>query len=401
MPAQERALKSVKTQNVYLEQSIYGQMLDVAADWRTGEIASLLLDAQAARRAQIWAGPTHVMETVQTQDIDRRRRLAQAVLELIEFRRTWWGYEFEVVSEFFGFVETIAPGTIRTHHFFDHHASIAREQYLGALALIVAVTTGKFEVPIAALQHAKASSQLLHARFAIDPEKWINRMIEVVDKEETKKEQDFEGPNAMTIEQMETEITALQNSATKLSKRALQKLNSNRDRICKAYSAMEVGPILSSIFTLPLELEVMFDIPKLVTSLKKLETEWSRTLLEREVREAQLKDFAANPRLTRATLQAAIRAATQVGIPTSYIGFQIVLRELQQCFNRQTLPTGGLTFDVQHAGAIAHFDIVMTTDATLAGNLKTMANYIEKRSKGARRCAIVTDGNQLRKALAS
>jgi hypothetical protein len=40
-------------------------------------------------------------------------------------------------------------------------------------------------------------------------------------------------------------------------------------------------------------------------------------------------------------------------IPTSYIGFQIVLRELQQCFNRQTLPTGGLTFDVQHAGTDA------------------------------------------------
>jgi hypothetical protein len=87
-------------------------------------------------------------------------------------------------------------------------------------------------------------------------------------------------------------------------------------------------------------------------------------------------------------------------IPTSYIGFQIVLRELQQCFNRQTLPTGGLTFDVQHAGAIAHFDIVVTTDTTLAGNLKTMANYIEKRSNGARRCTVVADANQLRKALA-
>lgn len=375
-------------------------MLDTAADWQAGEIASLLHDAQSVGTAQVWAGPTHVMETVQTQDINRRRHLAQTILEMIEFRRTWWGYEFEVISEFLGFVETIAPGAIRTHHFFDHHASIAREQYLGALGLIVAVTTAKFEVPIAKLQRAKASSQLLHARFAVDPEKWINRMIEVVDKEETKKEQDFEGPNAMTMEEMEAEIAALQHSAAKLSKRALQKLNSHRDRICKAYSAMEVGPVLSSVFTLPLELEVMFDIPKLATSLKTLETECGRTLLEKEARDAQLKDFAANPRLTRATLQAAIRAATQVGIPTSYIGFQIVLRELQQCFNRQTLPTGGLTFDVQHSGAIAHFDIVMTTDTTLAGNLKTMANYIEQRSNGVRHCAVVSDAKQLKKALA-
>jgi hypothetical protein len=70
-------------------------------------------------------------------------------------------------------------------------------------------------------------------------------------------------------------------------------------------------------------------------------------LLEKEAREARLSDFAANPRLTRAILQGAIRAATRVGIPTSYIGFQIVLRELQQCFNRRKLPTGGLTFDVR------------------------------------------------------
>lgn len=391
---------NVARRNVYLDQSVYSQMLDAAGDWRTGEVASVVLAAQASGCAQVWAGPTHVMEAVQTQDGERRRRLAQLILEVIEFKRTWWGYEFEVISEFAGFVEAIAPDAVRTYQFFKYHGAIACERYLGALALIVAVRTGKFDVPIATLRRSKTSSRLLHARFAVDPEKWIERMIEVVDKEEVKTEEDFEGPSSMTIDEMEAEISTLRTSAAKLSKRALQKLNSSRDRICRAYSAMEVGPILSSVFTLPLELEIMFDIPKLAARLKELESEWKRTLLEKYAREAKASDYTANPRLTRAVLLAAIRAATKPGIPTSYIGFQIVLRELQQCFNRQTLPTGGLTFDVQHAGAIAHFDIVMTTDTTLAGNLKTMANYIEQRSNGVRHCAVVSDAKQLKKALA-
>lgn len=399
MPDPDRPAIKGRALNVYLDQSVYGRLLDAASDWRTGEIASLLLKAQTAGTAEVWAGPTHVMETVQTKDIARRRALAQLILELIEFRRTWWGYEFEVISEFFGFLEAVAAGAMRMHHFFEHHASVARQQYLGALALIVADNTGKFDLPIASLRRAKATSRLLHARFAIDPEKWIRRMIEVVDKEETKKQEDFQGPEGMTIEQIEAEIALLRESAAKLSKRALQNLNKNRDRICKAYSAMEVGPILSSVFTLPFEMEVMFDIPKLAAALKELETEWSRTLLEKEVREARRSDFAANPRLTRAILQGAIRAATYVGIPTSYIGFQVVIRELQQCFNRRALPTGGLTFDVQHAGAIAHFDIVMTTDTIFAENLKTMANHIEEQSNGVRRCAIVTDAKQFQWAL--
>jgi hypothetical protein len=44
---------------------------------------------------------------------------------------------------------------------------------------------------------------------------------------------------------------------------------------------MEVGPILSSVFTLPLEMEIMFDIAKIATALKKLETQWSRTFLKK------------------------------------------------------------------------------------------------------------------------
>jgi hypothetical protein len=74
MPGEEHAMKPVKTQNVYLDQSVYGQMLDAAADWQGGEIASLLHDAQRVGTAQVWAGPTHVMETVQTQDVETFQR---------------------------------------------------------------------------------------------------------------------------------------------------------------------------------------------------------------------------------------------------------------------------------------------------------------------------------------
>ena len=63
--------------NAYLDQNIYGNILDEQpANWRVGELAAVVLEAQRSRTAEVWVNPTHVIETAQATDIDRRRKLA-------------------------------------------------------------------------------------------------------------------------------------------------------------------------------------------------------------------------------------------------------------------------------------------------------------------------------------
>jgi hypothetical protein len=61
--------------NIYLDQSVYGSFRNESpADWRRSGLAQLLLEAQRKQRAQVWASPTNVMETLQATDLGVRRR---------------------------------------------------------------------------------------------------------------------------------------------------------------------------------------------------------------------------------------------------------------------------------------------------------------------------------------
>jgi uncharacterized protein YaiI (UPF0178 family) len=69
-------------------------------------------------------------------------------------------------------------------------------------------------------------------------------------------------------------------------------------------------------------------------------------------------------------MQSAIRAAASVGLMTTFIGYEVILRELQRLTNNGEVPKGSLTFDADHAGALKRFSVVVTHDVGLAASLR-------------------------------
>src|SRR5689334_321094 len=66
---------------IYLDQSAYSQFLNQSPnDWKQAEVAKILVKEQAAERAQVWASPTNVLETLQTKEKNHDARAAGATL---------------------------------------------------------------------------------------------------------------------------------------------------------------------------------------------------------------------------------------------------------------------------------------------------------------------------------
>lgn len=389
-------MERAKCLSVYADQNIYSQMLQPGVtDWRTGEMASTIIQAQRQGSAQIWVGPTNIIETLQATDVGRRRQLAAMMLELTENRRVWWGHEFEAISDFFCFLEAFAPDAIRHPAFFEHHATTMRQIWSGALALIAATGALHTTPLIEELRKLKAVNRLMHARFAADPHQWVDRMVEVVEKFQTTDANVFAEFDAMTLAEIEQTIGALENQIRRLDRDALAKLNKNRARISKAYGAVEVGRMLTAVFRLPMELQLVFDVPHIVERWPVLQKNVGCPPLPVEVRVAERVQLTADARLVQVVIQQAIFAAAHVGLMTTEIAHQAALLDLQKCINDRQLPTGGLTFDADHATAIKRFHVFICRDTNLAHSLKTIAHMVEDRSNGHWKPQIVCNPRQL------
>src|SRR5271168_3539375 len=109
-----------KPLSVYLDQNIYGHMRDQSDDWKKSEIGLIVDEAQKNKVVEVWAGPTHVLETVQCSDDTRRKKIALAMLEVIESRRMWWGHEFEALHDFCSFILSIAPEGLRYYEYLQY-----------------------------------------------------------------------------------------------------------------------------------------------------------------------------------------------------------------------------------------------------------------------------------------
>ena len=383
-----------------MDQNVYSHILDAEkADWRQGELATLLLAAAKSDKGQVWAGPTNVIETLQTTDVGRRRELAMMMLELIDARRMWWGHEFEAIQDFYHFLETFAPQAIRYDTYFQHHGTTARQIWLGALGLVAARGVLNDDRVIANLKRTKLVNRLIHARIATNPASWIEQMIAATDELKASEKDIFQAIDALSEEQMEAEITQLAEQARKIGKDSLKQLNENRDRIARAYGAFEVGLLMRSICTLPMEIELTFNIPHLVARWPEMQKKLKCEPLPEYIRTAPEDKLFADSKIIYDTLRLAIRAAARAGLLTGYLGYQVILRELQQCMNDKVIPTGGLTFDADHAAALARHHIFVCQDVKLAESLKTMAKKIYEWTHGQWNAQVVSSPKQLGKAL--
>jgi hypothetical protein len=382
---------------IYPDQNVFSHIANDDSDWKNNEWASVFLEAQQAGTAEVWAGPTHVIETLQCSDEDFRKRIASIILELIEARRMWWGHEFEALQDFVGFVQIFATKGLRFREYLDRQMETMRQLWLGGLALVASTGTTKFLTAIERLQRIKAVSRLLIARLSANPD-WVDRIVKTAKEWETTTDDVFAEFESMSLQDIEREIDAAAANAKKLGSKALQRLNQNRQEISSAYGALEIGTLLQSIFTLPMELILLFDLAEIRRGLLRVETEKKWVLLSGDVRtvpDVQL----VQPPFTAAILHGAIRAASYAGLVTTSVGYQTVLLEIQKRLNAGQQPTAGLTFDADHSVAITRFEIFATTDGIFAGGLKTIASSLEKRTKGEWRPQVVTNPKQLREAL--
>jgi uncharacterized protein YaiI (UPF0178 family) len=103
--------------------------------------------------------------------------------------------------------------------------------------------------------------------------------------------------------------------------------------------------------------------------------------------------------MTTLVVEHAIRAAAQRGLMTTYLAFQVIVREMQRGMNNEELPTGGLTFDAEHAVALKKYNVVVTHDTWFTNTLKAMTGKVEAYTGGKFRPEVATNAKQLREAL--
>jgi hypothetical protein len=142
-------------------------------------------------------------------------------------------------------------------------------------------------------------------------------------------------------------------------------------------------------------MQFVFDIPHIVKQWPEFQRKLGCPSLPVEAVQADSIKLRCDTQLVQTVLQRAIFAASKVGLITTEISNQAVLLDLQKCINDKKLPTGGLTFDGDHASAIKRFNVFVCQEVSLAESLKTIARVVEEWSNGRHRPQIVSTARQL------
>lgn len=313
---------------VYLDQNIYGHMLDAHTPWQKGAMASVLLEARRSEKAKVWAGTSNAAESLQASDPARRKLLAAVMLDLIDSQRMWHGYAFEVVWEFMQLLETALPQSIRCPEYFHFHRKAIVRDYLGILGLLVATGSMNEEV-VRDLMRDKLSNMLAHARFAADPGQWIESMLHFVEGKNPTAPDPWAGIDQLTIEEIEKEIEVQSRHIQKLGKKNQETLNKQRANIARVYGTLEIGACLDAVFPLPHELDIVFDIPRLVADWNELMGRLSTGPLPKDITEAGPDGVLNIPNSVVSVLQHAVYASGNAtpagGLFAPTLAYQVIL----------------------------------------------------------------------------
>lgn len=391
---------SSKVRSIYLDQNIYGRMFEQGdGDWRVSSFGKLLLEARDSERAQVWISPTNVIETMQTSDPARRRAIADAMLELVDARRMYWGFEFEVIDELLFFLDQHAPGAVRTRDHVEYHAGTMRQIWLGGLALLRATDRLRLEGAISDLHRLKLTNQLLHARLASDANGWVDRMIKSVEGWETTRDNVFAEYDGMSATQLSDEVENLRSAVKKLDGKHLERLKKNRKEIAAAYGAIETGLVLHRTLPLSGSLELTIDALAIRSAWPKMQKELGAPGLPKEVAVAPAEELGPCSPKYYQTLEAALRVAGRA-LLVAALGYEVVIQELQKCVNDKDLPTEGLTFDADHAAVLKRVDIFVTRDKKFGETLKSLSKIVEGQTSPKHSPKVVATEEQLRAVLA-
>jgi hypothetical protein len=408
-----RSARSGVVKRVYLDQCVVSHLAgDVPQDWRKTPMGAVLSEASAKGAVEVWASPAHVLETLLCAEYDptgkvipgemttKRARIARTLLELCEGKRMSASYEFLLVGEFIQLLQQLAPSCVRTVGIFERLKRDNQMIYAGGLGLLAALP--EIDRPDAAIPliRCKLSTRLLHSRFARDPEAFVEELVAVSREFRLTDEDLFAEIDALPLSKLKEEIEANLKTPGKLTPKTRVSLEKNRSEIASAYGAVEIGQCLEAVFGDVLLIMLTFDTGE-------LRRQWDGLCKTLKVSVSMPKEFAvADPVAceTDATLAMAglgqfFRHVARDALLSPQVAHQVILGQLEICLNAGEIPTGGVGFDAEHAAMLAHVNVFVTSDTQLENLAKRAAKKIEKATGGQWLVEVVSNADQLRKAL--
>jgi hypothetical protein len=384
-----------KPKKLYLDQNVFGHMLDEGGgDWRKSPMGAEIEAAATSDWGFVWLSPTHGVETILATDPQRRRQLAQVMLEVAGFARMWHGYDVDIVLDFIGFLRSLSARCICDDKFVHRAEVDAARVWLGNLGLVAAGAPPS-ALAVDEIRRLKLQNRLLHARFAVDPNNWVDEMIKVTRSWRTTRADVFAPLDAMSTQQIEEEIEALRKNFAKLDKKHFDRLNKERKAIASAYGALDAGGAIKSLFDPPLLMSLTFDTDALVQDWLTLQVKRKLPSLPKDVVQATPTQRRVDLELQAAILETAMQAWSSLPPLTALVSYESVLRELQRRLNDRDLPTPGVVFDADHAACLRHVDVFVTEDGLFGEIVGALARTVEENTVVRHRVAVVTSAAEL------
>ncbi|WP_372716073.1 hypothetical protein [Novipirellula sp.] len=397
------------TRKVYLDQCVHSSLVQGDSPWYEIGAGKLLKSAVDDGRAEIWTCPTQVLETflcadyddsgkiIDTPKLDLRIKLARNALEMIGAQRMAPSFEFIVVKDFMTALARIAPGSIKTEEYFDLEQKHNQELFTGVLGILAGYRMFDRPESLEELQRTKLTSRLLHSRFCRAPVSFLQDVIDCAKNFRVTSSDVFADVDAMSIQQINTEIEANINEGCALDKTQRTRLEKNKEMIALSYGAAELGQCLSIVFSDPWRLLLTFDIVQ-------IKNQWSDIM---RVSGPNAVPFpgpddddqcVGNLEVVSMALAILIKRFGQNMLLISRIPSLVAISEIEMCLRQGEVPTAGLTFDCDHAVMLARMNVFMSHDRRLV-NLANRAKSVVNKADPHRDISVVATTKQLENIL--
>ena len=274
--------------------------------------------------------------------------------------------------------------------FAENHVRI----FLGTLGLLAAYRHFGGAAGLEQMKRAKITSRLLHSRFIRDPAQFVESIVDCARNFRTTTADIWAEFEARPLYDMLAEIEENQAHAVAINNQTKNRLQTEKLNIARAYGAAELGECLVGVFREMCYVLSTFD-------LGVIKQRWGDIMGNGSpapdylgpAGEPCVEDLGLRIR----ALQTIFRVFARDRLFVSSLPTAVVLGELEFCLNAEELPSGGLTFDAQHAVNLIRCDVFVTHDVRFANLARRAAGLIAQ--TGLHTVRIVTDAGELNAAL--
>ena len=376
--------------SVYLDQSVYGYVLGTTGgEWSQSEMAKV----SAGHSVEFWASPSNVVELYLCADLKERQALAALVLGAISALRMAHSFEFGVADDFLRILQTAAKAAVHRDMIRSRMASNCG-LYLGALALAAAYPAKREDALVDHLVRIKTENQLMHLRFARSADAWLANMIASCEGDPIPQPDLLKGISTMTVPEMRSEIQEGQTSVKAPTRDVRKGLQKRRKALAWQYGMAEVPSSLIAALPHPIELQWTVYVPGILGNWDVFRTALGFGKLPPRFADAKVEDMLViEKHLDLVSHICREMAQHGCGPLAAYLRFSALLWELQKSFGKKTVPTAGLTFDLNHIVGLLSHDVFVTRDGSLAATASTLANELGHHPE------VVKDADQLARAI--